>query len=364
MAETEMVQAAADERRPSEVIYLPTVPLEEPTVAPCCKICLESIPSEPHVSSCSNHHAFHRKCIVLYLETEIADGRVANIRCPDVGANGRCGCEFDPVFIENTVPPFIFGKYKKFVSFKRDPNVRDCPSCKSLTLGSPTIPDMECAACHQPFCYNHANAHPGIPCREFLRRRGETKSSQVRTRMWKGWNTKPCPHCKIPIEKNGGCPNMVCSTCGKSFCWCCMSSKQQHKSKIHHHKKHIAIGVAASPLIVAALPVLLFAVPGVILYKNLQRRPDRRLRRARVQVPARERPNPATCAHFFRAGSGSCIFCNILPPTPVTAESVDAHHLEQQRVPLKDSSSRPHATQTTPANATDAIRSKTLRNWS
>lgn len=30
---------------------------------------------------------------------------------------------------------------------------------------------------------------------------------------------RPCPHCFIPVEKNGGCDHMHCSSCDKSFNW-------------------------------------------------------------------------------------------------------------------------------------------------
>jgi hypothetical protein len=31
--------------------------------------------------------------------------------------------------------------------------------------------------------------------------------------------TMPCPHCKAPITKNGGCPHMHCVNCNRKFNW-------------------------------------------------------------------------------------------------------------------------------------------------
>jgi hypothetical protein len=36
-----------------------------------------------------------------------------------------------------------------------------------------------------------------------------------------GWivdNTRDCPKCKAPVEKNGGCNSVRCH-CGHEFCW-------------------------------------------------------------------------------------------------------------------------------------------------
>lgn len=39
---------------------------------------------------------------------------------------------------------------------------------------------------------------------------------------WIATHTKPCPRCAAPIEKNGGCTHMHCSSCQTHFCWICM----------------------------------------------------------------------------------------------------------------------------------------------
>mmetsp|Transcript_6276 Transcript_6276/g.4472 ORF Transcript_6276/g.4472 Transcript_6276/m.4472 type:complete len:92 (+) Transcript_6276:904-1179(+) len=41
-------------------------------------------------------------------------------------------------------------------------------------------------------------------------------------------NTKPCPQCKTPIEKNQGCMYMACTNCKHGFCWLCMKPSNHH----------------------------------------------------------------------------------------------------------------------------------------
>lgn len=46
-------------------------------------------------------------------------------------------------------------------------------------------------------------------------------------------NTKKCPNCHRPIEKNGGCMHMTCHRnsggCGFEFCWLCRGPWKDHK---------------------------------------------------------------------------------------------------------------------------------------
>lgn len=49
---------------------------------------------------------------------------------------------------------------------------------------------------------------------------------------WMIANTKKCPKCRAPIEKNGGCMHMVCRKncggCGFEFCWLCRGNWAEH----------------------------------------------------------------------------------------------------------------------------------------
>lgn len=46
-----------------------------------------------------------------------------------------------------------------------------------------------------------------------------TKTETERTLDLIGRLTKPCPACHTPVEKLGGCNQMVCYHCDTSFCW-------------------------------------------------------------------------------------------------------------------------------------------------
>ena len=45
-------------------------------------------------------------------------------------------------------------------------------------------------------------------------------------------NTKLCPSCRKPIEKNQGCNHMTCRSigCKYEFCWLCMGPWTEHGS--------------------------------------------------------------------------------------------------------------------------------------
>jgi hypothetical protein len=46
--------------------------------------------------------------------------------------------------------------------------------------------------------------------------------------------TKPCPTCKVPIHKNGGCNHMHCERCGQNFCWTCLMAFSHSEGYVQH----------------------------------------------------------------------------------------------------------------------------------
>lgn len=48
--------------------------------------------------------------------------------------------------------------------------------------------------------------------------------------MWLAANTKRCPRCTSPIEKDEGCNHMTCRKCRHEFCWICMQEWSLHSN--------------------------------------------------------------------------------------------------------------------------------------
>lgn len=55
--------------------------------------------------------------------------------------------------------------------------------------------------------------------------------AELASQFWIHAHTKPCPHCGVRIEKNGGCDYIQCTQCGYEFCWECAHP--------HNHATHV-----------------------------------------------------------------------------------------------------------------------------
>ena len=106
----------------------------------------------------------------------------------------------------------------------------DCPYITHVAL-PPTMPeplDVECK-CGETFCFTckEHEAHRPVDC-ETVRAWNVKNSAESENLTWIIANTKPCPHCHRPIQKNQGCMHMTCSQCRHEFCWLCQGDWKSH----------------------------------------------------------------------------------------------------------------------------------------
>nr|CAB3498602.1 unnamed protein product [Digitaria exilis] len=102
-------------------------------------------------------------------------------------------------------------------------SVKWCPSApncgRAIRVGAgERYCEVECP-CGLSFCFNcMVRAHSPCPCTVW--EKWNAKCSEGENIKWILANTKSCPKCFKPIEKNGGC-NLVRCNCGQSMCWLC-----------------------------------------------------------------------------------------------------------------------------------------------
>ncbi|KAI6889472.1 hypothetical protein KC363_g7460 [Hortaea werneckii] len=72
-----------------------------------------------------------------------------------------------------------------------------------------------CVPCDRPY-------HDGESCVQYQHRIRDRLDEEDQTLQTIQKSTRKCPACGVNIQKNGGCPYMICHKCKTSFCWTCM----------------------------------------------------------------------------------------------------------------------------------------------
>lgn len=229
-----------------------------------CEICSEPIIDVVPIP-CG--HSFCRNCWSEYLQVKIGDGKVTQLHCPAMGCEQIVPFEL----ISLVVGPDLSAKYLKFgldAFVEASEDIRWCPNpgCTRAVRLKPEESELkeaeqqaqqgqdgakkaanprivDCGMGHF-FCWA-CSLEPHDPCScemwaewkcKILQ---EDKDNAMNTFIasgassvgWVAENTKPCPSCKCPIEKNDGCNHMTCSRCRHQFCWVCLGSWTFHGSR-------------------------------------------------------------------------------------------------------------------------------------
>ncbi|CAL9186648.1 unnamed protein product, partial [Musa hybrid cultivar] len=189
-----------------------------------CNVCFESFPPGA-VTEMDCGHSFCNDCWTEHFIVKINDGQSRRIRC----MAPKCTAVCDEAVIRNLVSakhPDIADRFDRFLleSYIEDNNkVKWCPSVphcgNAIRVEGDIYCEVECT-CGIQFCFSClSEAHSPCSCLmwELWTKKCQDESETVN---WITVNTKPCPKCHKPVEKNGGC-NLVACICGQAFCWLC-----------------------------------------------------------------------------------------------------------------------------------------------
>ncbi len=195
-----------------------------------CPICFSDITSA-NSDSLACGHTFCASCWAGHLQSQLAAAKACLLaRCPEEGCSLRVG----PSLFKKHLPAADFSKYQKYllITFTDDNrSVRWCPrpGCGLLVENAgPKSIEVSCK-CEYVFCFDcMAEGHLPVDC-ETNKKWFDKHTAESGNVNWMKANTKPCPKCKLPIEKNQGCNHMTCSQCRYEFCWICMGDWIAHK---------------------------------------------------------------------------------------------------------------------------------------
>ncbi|KAI4467590.1 rbr family ring finger and ibr domain-containing [Holotrichia oblita] len=224
-----------------------------------CEICFLLINNweQPIMMSCK--HVFCKQCWDSYLTIKIQNGDAHRISCPAY----QCYLLVPVELIVKLVSPEMARRYiqfdiKAFVENSKSIKWCPMPGCgravrlpdaeqtgalitnKAVSVTSLTV---DCGNTHL-FCWEClGEAHAPCDCKQWQEwqikiakvnpeelQASCSDSENAANIFWLVTNSKPCPNCKSPIEKDEGCNHMKCFKCKLDFCWVCQEPWTKHSS--------------------------------------------------------------------------------------------------------------------------------------
>ena len=222
-----------------------------------CGICLDDeVPSCHGYNLDGCRHRFCLSCLRELIQTSM-QSKSTDVHCP----HDKCHSTLNLMDIRFILRdrPWEFEEYANLAAMSRleeeaadeGSDTRRCPAerCNYMFVFVPGAGTegrlFTCPQCTASFCLQcGANdqkvgpAHPGKSCfdrKEQLQQEAEerrkfeawqkenseadAKFNELMEKEGKAGRTLPCPNCKAPITKNGGCHHMHCSKCKTNFNW-------------------------------------------------------------------------------------------------------------------------------------------------
>ncbi|CAL8084839.1 unnamed protein product [Calicophoron daubneyi] len=191
-----------------------------------CPVCCESKIGSLFFRFPKCKHAVCLECVNEYFLGVIKDGMMSQqMRCL------QCGEETGPSEARAVLSAEDYARFealqlKRGLSMMRDIGTCPRPGCNtSVILDDPNL--GRCPTCRLAFCPHCLRTYHGVAkCFMFDNQPRKDKIctylEEKASKAYMDKNCNPCPKCRAPCEKNGGCNKMVCQYCQTYFCWICM----------------------------------------------------------------------------------------------------------------------------------------------
>ncbi|KAF9695430.1 hypothetical protein EKO04_006519 [Ascochyta lentis] len=157
---------------------------------------------------------------------ETLGARQVSIGCVEPG----CTTIWSPDLIAHYFPQEMLEAYNlaAFDQWRADTDLFTClsPSCTAVGLldtSAPGYPQVQCTECRFRSCATCAIPwHADQTCAEVsaVAMNAQMSDPEKETlQLMQSRDGKRCPNCQLIIEKDGGCPSMLCPSCKKYFNW-------------------------------------------------------------------------------------------------------------------------------------------------
>eukprot|EP00037_Helgoeca_nana_P038182 m.19263 g.19263 ORF g.19263 m.19263 type:complete len:245 (+) comp9907_c0_seq1:242-976(+) len=215
----------------------------DPVVTGECRICYtDGVGLVRATSDCGHPVRYCNPCLASHIEAEVhSKGNSYSIQCPAHG----CATEITHSDVHRLATTTVFNYYDMQLMRQMLRALPGFQWCKSAACGSGQItvdgeatPIVTCYSCKARSCFVHDSPwHDGYTCADFdALEVGETEA----TLFYYQANTKPCPECAQPIQKNDGCDHMTCRKplgCSHEFCWRCLADYETILREGNHYHK-------------------------------------------------------------------------------------------------------------------------------
>eukprot|EP00928_Gymnodinium_smaydae_P047585 TRINITY_DN31770_c0_g1_i1.p1 TRINITY_DN31770_c0_g1~~TRINITY_DN31770_c0_g1_i1.p1 ORF type:complete len:556 (-),score=118.35 TRINITY_DN31770_c0_g1_i1:112-1698(-) len=207
-----------------------SAPVSSSAFSGSCPICLT--PGSLIPLGCG--HGFCSDCWTGYLHSQVEDGKAAvQARCPQHKCNRSVPSDYFKRFCDAE----HIKKYEEWcvrTYVDDNPCAKWCPNPVGCTFACEYQgTDQYEIRCNCNFIWCWAcgeESHKPADCKT-VSQWNVKNSAESENIGWIRANTKKCPKCHKPIEKNQGCNHMVCSKaggCGHEFCWLCLGEWRLH----------------------------------------------------------------------------------------------------------------------------------------
>ncbi|KAI3843939.1 hypothetical protein MKX03_022050 [Papaver bracteatum] len=205
------------------------VPIQDTENVIECRSCFDVFPRDGMCATACGH-LFCKLCWTKYVSIKIDDGPgCLMMRCPEPSCAAAVGQDM----VNELVSEKHKEKYSRYLlrSYVEDQKkMKWCPGpgCEyavAFVAGSSSY-DVICSSDHS-FCWNCLDdAHRPVDC-DTVGKWALMNTNESENITWIFANSKSCPKCKVPIQKNEGCMHMTCS-CKFEFCWLCLGDWSTH----------------------------------------------------------------------------------------------------------------------------------------